>query len=170
MKPAVIQWFAATVCCLSILCSYNQTLAQEVEVPTTTQVNIFKKVFNYIKLNGNPKITIVYPAGSSKAKDELKMQFKNIGLECEDSEESSAGRVSSNVVYLMQGVAASTAKKVEKKFIITTSKEFINEGLASIALVSTGGKYSLLASIYHIGNTGYEVDPQLFRIAQKVGR
>lgn len=170
MKCLFNKGIVAVVFCMTGLLLSGQAQAQDLEVPANTQAAIFRKVFNYIKLNATPKITIVYPAGGGKVKDELKTQFKNLGLECDDSDEGSAGRISTNVVYLMQGVAASTAKKVEKKFIITTSKEFINEGLASIGLVASGGKYSLLASIYHIGNTGYEVDPQLFRIAQKVGK
>ncbi len=143
--------------------------AQDLDVQANLQAAIFKKVMGYVKLGGAPKITIVYPANGARAKDELLTQFKNMSIDCDAVEEGSAGKASGNVVYLVPGVSSATAKKVEKKFVITCSKELITDGLAAMAVISAGGKPSLLANMTSIGTSGLEVDPQLFRIAQKVG-
>ncbi|MCU0426463.1 MAG: nascent polypeptide-associated complex subunit family protein [Candidatus Kapabacteria bacterium] len=141
--------------------------AQDLDVPPTLQAAIFKKVFAYVKI-GTPKVTIVHSAAGTKSKDDLMTQFKNVGLEVDAIEEANAAKAAGNVVYLVPGVGAGSAKKVGKKFIITCSKDFITDGLAMMAIVNAGGKPSLLANTTAIGGAGIEVDPQLFRIASQV--
>lgn len=142
-------------------------VAQDLDVPPTLQAAIFKKVFAYVKI-GTPKITIVHSAAGVKSKDDLMAQFKNVGLEVDAIDEANASKAAGNVVYLVPGVGAGSAKKVGKKFIITCSKDFITDGLAMMAIVNAGGKPSLLANTTAIGGAGIEVDPQLFRIASQV--
>lgn len=141
--------------------------AQDLEVQANLQAAIFKKVLGYVKIP-SPKITIVHGASGARAKDELMTQFKNSGLECDAVEEANAGKASGNVVYLVPGVSAAAAKKVEKKFTLTSSKDLVSDGLACMAIVNAGGKPQLLANMSSIGAAGVEVDPQLFRIAQQI--
>jgi hypothetical protein len=145
----------------------NFAHAQDLDVPANLQAAIFKKVFAYVKI-GAPKITIVHSAAGVKSKDDLLAQFKNVGLEADAVDEAGAAKATGNVVYLVPGVSAATAKKVGKKFIITCSKDFITDGAAMMAIVNAGGRPSLLANTTSIGAAGIEVDPQLFRIASQV--
>jgi hypothetical protein len=152
---------------LFVVCGTSASFAQDLEVQANLQAAIFKKVLGYVKIP-SPKITIVYGANGAKAKDELMTQFKNSGLDCDAVDEGGAGKASGNVVYLVPGVSPAAARKVEKKFTLTSSKDLVGDGLACMAVVNAGGKPQLLANMSSIGAAGVEVDPQLFRIAQQI--
>lgn len=159
-------WWCAAA--LIVACGSASAIAQDLEVPANLQAAIFKKVFGYVKV-GTPKISFVYASGNAKTKDELLGQFKAAGLDCDAIEEGGVGRASGNIIYLVPGVSNETAKKVEKKFVITCSKEFITEGLAAMAVINAGGRPSLLGNMTRIGASKIEVDPQLYRILTRVG-
>jgi hypothetical protein len=162
--------YSITLTAVAVMLAGSITVsAQDLEVPANLQAAIFKKVLGYVKIS-SPKVTIIHSASGVRAKDELLTNFKNSGIECEAVDEAGAAKASGNVVYLVPGVSAATAKKVEKKFVITCSKDMITDGLAAMAVINAGGKPSLLANMTSIGTAGIEVDPQLFRIAQKVGK
>ncbi len=158
----LVLWMSIGICC-----SIPALKAQGSEVPANLQAAIFKKVLGYVKI-ASPKVTIIYPASGAKEKDELLSNFKNGGLDCDAVDEANAAKASGNVVYLVPGLSAAAARKVEKKFSITSSKDFVSDGLACMAVVNAGGKPQLLANMSSIGAAGVDVDPQLFRIATKI--
>jgi hypothetical protein len=155
------------VCGMTALTRPQTASAQDMEIPANLQAAIFKKVLGYVKIS-SPKVTIVFPSSGAAAKDAIQAQFKTLGIDCDAVDEASAGKASGNVVYLVPGTSAGAAKKCEKKFTITSSKDFVSDGLACMGIVNAGGKPQLLANMSSIGAAGVEVDPQLFRIAQQI--
>ena len=168
---------AYIVLCLAALLtltSPGQMFSQEMPVPTSMQVLLFKKIFSYDKKLSNAaeiNILISYTNSSTKLKDEILDAFKKAGISIVAKKpDQVAGSLNGiSAIYIIDDTGPVKPLCRENKILsITGVPALVQKGDAAVGLDVSDNKPKILVHMEELKSVGHEFSAKLLQLAEVI--